>query len=115
LAEAVRYLALLRKEIARQHLSAEVPHPARWKVGAMVRMGLSVGDIIHSDATKEEGRIVRIVQIEGRFAYIVAIANKISGTEIEALWRPREVKELRDRARRHKATSQNRPVDETSP
>jgi hypothetical protein len=60
---------------------------------------LGVADIVHNEITKEVGRIVRIVNVNGP-GYIVAKANKLSGKEIEALWRPRELKELRDRARR---------------
>jgi hypothetical protein len=45
---------------------------------------------------------VRIVNIDGRPGYIVAKANKPSGNEIEPLWRPQELKELRERARRYR-------------
>lgn len=58
---------------------------------------LSVGDIIQNAVTHEEGHIVRIVKIEGRVGYIVTIANKLSGNEFEALWRPQELREFRDR------------------
>jgi hypothetical protein len=56
-------------------------------------MGPVVGNIIHHQITNEAGRIVRIIQIDGDAAYVVAITNPVSGTEIEALWRPSELKE----------------------
>jgi hypothetical protein len=67
-------------------------------------MRLAVGNVIHFAATGEEGRIVRIVKIEGRTAYIVTTLNKSSGTEIEALWRPQELKEFWDRAPKRRNT-----------
>ncbi len=68
-------------------------------------MKIAVGDIVHNDITKEEGRVARIVKIDGRLGYIVVKANKPSGKEIEALWRPRELRELRDRAQKHPTIS----------
>lgn len=65
---------------------------------------LRVADTVHNEITKEVGRIVRIVNIHGP-GYIVVKANKPTGKEIEALWRPRELKELRDRARKYRAAS----------
>jgi len=62
-------------------------------------MQFSVGDLIHSELTKEEGRILRVVNVGGRLAYVVAALNKSSGKETETLWRPKELKELRDRMR----------------
>jgi hypothetical protein len=67
---------------------------------------LGVADIVHNEITKEVGRIVRIVNING-LGYIVVKANKSSGKEIEPLWRPRELKELRDRARRYRTAIGN--------
>jgi hypothetical protein len=61
---------------------------------------LAVEDIVHNEVTHEEGHIVRIAKIRGQLRYVVVTATKPFGTEIEALWRPRELKELRDRARR---------------
>jgi hypothetical protein len=77
----------------------------RSKRGSAVR--LAVAEIVHNEITKEVGRIVRIVNIHGP-GYIVAKANKPSGAEIEALWRPRELKELRDRARRYRTAIGNK-------
>ena len=51
---------------------------------------------------------MRIVNIDGRPGYIVVKANKPSGKEIEALWRPRESKEVRDRARRYRTATGNK-------
>jgi hypothetical protein len=64
-------------------------------------MHFAVGDIIHHGATKEQGRIVRFFKSDKRVGYIVTtIANGSSTTEIEALWFPREIKEIEERARR---------------
>jgi hypothetical protein len=57
----------------------------------------------------EEGRIVRIVTIEGRIGYAVTILNNVSKKEIEALWRPQDLIELEGRcastaASAHRAT-----------
>ena len=65
-------------------------------------MRLSVDDIVHNEITEEEGRIARIVKINGRLGYIVTKANKPSNNEVEALWRPRELKEVRNRARKYR-------------
>jgi hypothetical protein len=56
---------------------------------------LSVGDTIENEITNEEGLIVRIVKIDGRIGYVVAVANKVSGNKFEALWQPRELRKLR--------------------
>jgi hypothetical protein len=42
---------------------------------------------VYSKITKETGRIVRIAEIEGRLAYVVAMKREY-GQEMEALWRP---------------------------
>src|ERR1700678_4560276 len=79
------------------------PHSGQASAGKSARRyakKLWAADIVHNEITKEVGRIVPIVKIDGRLGYIVEKANKPSGKEIEALWRPRELKELRDRARR---------------
>lgn len=57
----------------------------------------TVGDIIYHRITNEAGRIVRLVEIDGGAAYVVATNNRMSGTETEALWRPFEVKESNSR------------------
>ena len=64
------------------------------------QMPFSIGDTVRSEITNEEGRIVRILEIERRIAYIVAIVNKVSGNELEAFWRPQELKELADAPRK---------------
>jgi hypothetical protein len=56
-------------------------------------MSPAVGDIIHHQITNEAGRVVRIVEIDGGVAYVVAIKNHVSGVETEALWRPFELKD----------------------
>jgi len=66
-------------------------------------MPLSIGDIVHSELTDEEGRIVRTLEIEGRIGYIVAIENKVSGKELEAFWRPGELKEVADDPRKYES------------
>jgi hypothetical protein len=63
-------------------------------------MKLRIDDIIQNEVTNEVGRIVRIEKVNGRLGYIVVIGTKPFAKEIEALWRPRELKELRDRARK---------------
>lgn len=55
-------------------------------------MAPTVGDIIYHQITNEAGRIVRLVEIDGGAAYVVATNNRMSGTETEALWRTFEVK-----------------------
>lgn len=66
-------------------------------------MALSIGDIVHSEITNEEGRIVRTLEIDGRIGCIVAIVNKVSGKELEAFWRPMELKELADDSRKYES------------
>jgi hypothetical protein len=72
---------------------------------------LSVGDIVHNEVTHEEGRIVRIAKIRGQLRYVVVTATKPFGKEIEALWRPRELKEVRDRAAKYSRGNQDFPGD----
>ena len=59
-------------------------------------MQLSMGDIVHSEITNEVGRIVRIVKLEGLVGYVVVIVNRVSGKELEAFWRPQELREAKD-------------------
>jgi hypothetical protein len=66
-------------------------------------MPLSIGAAVHSEITNEEGRIVRILKIDGRIGYVVAIVNKVSGKELEAFWRPQELKEVKDAAPKYPA------------
>ncbi len=66
-------------------------------------MKLRIDDIVHNEVTNEVGRIVRITKVNGRLGYVVVKANKPFGEEIEALWRPRELKEVRDRLRKWRA------------
>jgi hypothetical protein len=66
---------------------------------------LFVGDLVHNEITQEEGRIVRIVKIDGRHGYVVVKATKPFGHEIEALWRPQELKEGQDRVRKFQSAS----------
>ena len=66
-------------------------------------MKLRIDDIVHNEVTNEVGRIVRIAEVNGRLGYVVVKANKPFGGEIEALWRPRELKEVRDRLRKWRA------------
>jgi hypothetical protein len=63
---------------------------------------LSVEDNVHNEITNETGRIVRIVEVSGRLGYVIVTATRPFGSEIEALWRPRELKEVRDRAQKHR-------------
>lgn len=65
-------------------------------------MRLCVNHTVHNEVTHEEGRIVRVAKIKGHLAYVVLQATKPFGAEVEALWRPRELKELRDRARKYR-------------
>lgn len=60
---------------------------------------LSVGSIVHNEITNQTGRIVRVPTGIRRPGYIVVTADRGTGKEIEALWPPRELKEVRDRAR----------------
>lgn len=74
-------------------------------------MKLSVGDIVTSKITQETGRILRIVKVQGRLAYVVAVKDEVSGREIESLWRPRELKELRTQAQKYRTQRQrSKPV-----
>ena len=59
-------------------------------------MKLSVGIVVHNEVTNETGRIVRIATDIQRPGYVVVTADKVTGREFEALWQPREVKEVRD-------------------
>jgi hypothetical protein len=70
-------------------------------------MKLSVGMIVHNEITNETGRIVRIATDIQRPGYIVVIADKVSGREIEALWQPRGVKEVRERGRKYRTAVGN--------
>ena len=65
-------------------------------------MTFSIGNIVHHSVLEEEGRIVRVAKVGKYVGYIVATVNKSTGREIEALWWPREVKELRERARKYR-------------
>jgi hypothetical protein len=68
-------------------------------------MKLSIGDVVHHSSLDEEGRIVRVATLGKRIGYVVATVNKSSGAEIEALWLPREVKELKDGVRKYRAAT----------
>ena len=68
-------------------------------------MPLSVGEIVHDEITKDEGRIIRVVRVAQRLGYVVTIVNRPNGKEIEALWWPRELRELRERARKYRRAS----------
>jgi hypothetical protein len=70
-------------------------------------MKLSVGTIVRNEITNETGRIVRIATNIQRPGYIVITADKVSGREIEALWQPREVKEVPERVRNIRGLSEN--------
>lgn len=59
-------------------------------------MRIIVGDIVHNEITNEIGSVVRIATFDCEQGYVVVIANKASGKEIETLWWPRELKEVRD-------------------
>src|ERR1700689_2879155 len=63
-------------------------------------MRLRVGDIVHSKISGEEGRIVRIVTVDEQLGFVVLIATKPLGKEIEAPWRPRELREVLHRVLR---------------
>jgi hypothetical protein len=65
-------------------------------------MKLSVGMIIHNLITNEAGRIVRIAMDLQRPGYIVVTGDKAFGAEVEALWQPREVKEVLEHVRKHR-------------
>ena len=65
-------------------------------------MKLSVGTIVHNEITNEIGRIVRIATGIRRRGYVVVTVNTGSGKEIEALWRPPELKEVRERVRKYR-------------
>jgi len=69
-------------------------------------MRFAVGQTVHHKATNDPGRIVRIVNVKG-LAYIVTTQNKVSNSEIEALWRPKELKEVSERAERLSRTKQS--------
>jgi hypothetical protein len=62
-------------------------------------MRFDIGDIVHLDGTNEEGRIVRLFTVRSRVGYIVTTDS--FGKQIEALWFPRELKEVKERARRN--------------
>ena len=57
---------------------------------------------MHLETTNEEGKILRFAKIAGRIGVIVAVRSTSSGKELEALWRPRELRELRERARKYR-------------
>jgi hypothetical protein len=63
-------------------------------------MKLLIDDIVHNEVTNEVGRIVRIVKVNGRVGYVVVKATKPFVEEIEALWRPRELKAVRNRVQK---------------
>ena len=65
-------------------------------------MRLGVDDLLHNEISNEEGRIVRIAKIDGRLSYVVLQVTKPFGKEIEALWRPRESREVRERVRKYR-------------
>lgn len=54
-------------------------------------MGFKIGDIVYHEATKEQGRIIRLVGDHERAGYVVATTDW-SGKEIEVLWHPRDIK-----------------------
>jgi hypothetical protein len=58
--------------------------------------------LVHNEITQEEGRIVRIIRIDGRHGYVVVKATKPFGHEIEALWRPQELKQGQDRVQKYR-------------
>jgi hypothetical protein len=63
-------------------------------------MPLSIGQVLHHAILNEKGRILRVAKLGNRSGYVVAIADKSSAREIEALWLPREIREVREHARR---------------
>jgi len=66
------------------------------------------GDTFHHSITGEQGRLLRVAKVNGRLAYIVAIVNPASGKELEALWWPREIVEIRARmSRSHGQAARN--------
>jgi hypothetical protein len=74
-------------------------------------MHFSIGDVIHLEATNEQGRIIRLFKSGRRVGYIVATTNQGSEREIEALWFPREIKETRERVRRYRRKAE--PLTDT--
>lgn len=76
-------------------------------------MKLSVGTIVHNEITNETGRIVRIATGIRRPGYVVVTVNKVSGKEIEVLWRPRELREVRERVRKYR-TGVGKSRDDTA-
>jgi len=70
-------------------------------------MKLLVGDTVHNEVTNETGQIVRIATGSRRPGYVVVTANKVSGKEIEALWRPQELKEVLNRVRKLRRSVSN--------
>lgn len=67
-------------------------------------MKFTVGDIVHHHSLTEESRIVRVAQLGKRVGYIVSV-NKPTGTETEALWWPREIKQVRERVRKYRTVA----------
>jgi len=68
-------------------------------------MWLTVGDIVRSTLTREEGRIVRIAKVGARIHFVVATVSKVSGKQIEGVWHPREVTEVRNHVRKYRTAS----------
>ena len=54
-------------------------------------MKYAVGDVVYNQMTKEEGRIVRITEVNDEDAYIVTLPGS-GNEETEVLWRPSELK-----------------------
>lgn len=71
-------------------------------------MRFGIGDIVHHQATKEQGRIVRVCKVRERAGYVVAMTGW-SGNEIEALWFPRDIRELVERARTFRPSGTSKP------
>lgn len=87
-------------------LSLMVKKPVTGPRSALILVGevmhLRIGEIVHHGTTQEKGRIVRFFRLDKRVGYIVATARWGSETEIEQLWFPREIKEIRERLERYR-------------
>jgi hypothetical protein len=74
--------------------SAPLSTPAKTRPNRIV-MRFTAGDIVHNNDTREDGRIVRIVEdlADYGFCYIVSLAPKpaLGMTAREAIWRQSEV------------------------
>ena len=85
-------------------------NPAR-RLGGLA-MRFRVGDLIRNKTTQEDGRVVRLVEKNGRVSYVVVVPAGALRGEKEALWRQHEVND--EQCKRTKEIAVNPPRNEIS-